>query len=129
MRGNSSILSCRVEHLTPYYPIDMKAFSGLQRILAAHTRRRLANRQLGGSDSAKEYAMVRGRYDLTEFEWKTIRPQLSIKPRGVPRVDDRRLLNSHFFILRNGERTYKETAVNPAHFSKLEIIKSCGQTQ
>jgi transposase len=31
------------------------------------------------------------RYDLTDFEWKTIRPLLPNKPRGVPRVDDRRV--------------------------------------
>ena len=35
--------------------------------------------------------MAHGRYDLTEFEWKTIQPLLPNKPRGVPRVDDRRV--------------------------------------
>jgi hypothetical protein len=43
--------------------------------------------------------MAHGRYDLTEFEWKTIQPLLPNKPRGVPRVDDRRVLNGIFFIL------------------------------
>ena len=33
------------------------------------------------------------RYDLTDFEWKTIEPLPPNKPRGVPRVDDRRVLN------------------------------------
>lgn len=33
------------------------------------------------------------RYDLTNFEWRMISPLLPNKPRGVPRVDDRRLLN------------------------------------
>jgi transposase len=42
------------------------------------------------------------RYELTEFEWKTLRPLLPNKPRGVPRVDDRRVLNGIFFILRSG---------------------------
>ena len=28
------------------------------------------------------------RYDLTDFEWKTIEPLLPNKPRGVPRVDE-----------------------------------------
>ena len=46
--------------------------------------------------------MAHGRYDLTEFEWKTIQPLLPNKPRGVPRVDDRRVLNGIFFILRSG---------------------------
>ena len=42
------------------------------------------------------------RYDLTEFEWKTIQPLLPNKPRGVPSVDDRRVLNGIFYILRSG---------------------------
>lgn len=46
--------------------------------------------------------MAHGRYDLTEFEWRTIRPLLPNKPRGVPRVDDWRVLNGIFFILRSG---------------------------
>jgi len=33
------------------------------------------------------------RYDLTDFEWRVIQPMLPSKPRGVPRVDDRRVLN------------------------------------
>jgi transposase len=43
-----------------------------------------------------------GRYDLTDFEWKAIAPHLPNKPRGVPRVDDRRVLNGIFWILRSG---------------------------
>ena len=46
--------------------------------------------------------MAHGRYDLTEFEWKKIQPLLPNKPRGVPRVDDRRVLNGIFFTLRSG---------------------------
>ena len=42
------------------------------------------------------------RYDLTDFEWKTIEPLLPNKPRGVPRVDDRRVLNGIFWVLRSG---------------------------
>ena len=42
------------------------------------------------------------RYDLTEFEWRVIEPLLPNKPRGVPRVDDRRVLNGIFWILRSG---------------------------
>ena len=33
------------------------------------------------------------RYELTDFEWTAIRPFLPNKPRGVPRVNDRRVLN------------------------------------
>lgn len=43
-----------------------------------------------------------GRYDLTEKEWRAIEPLLPNKPRGVPRVDDRRVLNGIFWVLRSG---------------------------
>lgn len=42
------------------------------------------------------------RYDLTDFEWRVIEPLLPNKPRGVPRVDGRRVLNGIFWILRSG---------------------------
>ena len=42
------------------------------------------------------------RYDLTDFEWKVIQPLLPNKPRGVKRVDDRRVLNGIFWVLRSG---------------------------
>ena len=38
---------------------------------------------------------------MTEFEWRVIEPLLPNKPRGVPRVDDRRVLNGIFWILRS----------------------------
>nr|WP_287304613.1 transposase [Mesorhizobium sp.] len=42
------------------------------------------------------------RYDLTDFEWRAIEPLLPNKPRGVPRVNDRRVLNGIFWVLRSG---------------------------
>ena len=42
------------------------------------------------------------RYDLSDFEWSVIEPVLPNKPRGVPRVDDRRVLNGIFWVLRSG---------------------------
>src|SRR6516164_11115792 len=33
------------------------------------------------------------RYELTDREWAAIKPMLPNKPRGVPRVNDRRVLN------------------------------------
>lgn len=45
-----------------------------------------------------------GRYELTDFEWEAIKPHLPNKPRGVPRVDDRRVLNGIFWVLRSGAR-------------------------
>ena len=40
-----------------------------------------------------------GRYVLTEKEWLAIEPHLPNKPRGV---DDRRVLNGIFWVLRSG---------------------------
>src|SRR3546814_9079894 len=45
---------------------------------------------------------IMGRFDLSDAEWRIIRPLLPNKPRGVPRADDRRILNGIFFILRTG---------------------------
>ncbi len=42
------------------------------------------------------------RYDLSDFEWSVIQPLLPNKPRGVKRVDDRRVLNGIFWVLRSG---------------------------
>ena len=42
------------------------------------------------------------RYDLTDFDWRMIEPLLPNKPRGVPRVDGRRVLNGIFWVLRSG---------------------------
>ena len=42
------------------------------------------------------------RYELTDYEWGVIRPMLPNKPRGAPRVDDRRVLNGIFWVLRSG---------------------------
>jgi len=36
------------------------------------------------------------RFDLTDQEWAMIAPLLPNKPRGVPRQDDRRVLNGIF---------------------------------
>ena len=33
------------------------------------------------------------RYELTDYEWAAVRLFLPNKPRGVPRVNDRRVLN------------------------------------
>ncbi|MGI9508500.1 MAG: IS5 family transposase, partial [Geminicoccaceae bacterium] len=42
------------------------------------------------------------RHDLTDFEWSIIEPLLPNKSRGVPRVDDRRVLNGIFWRFRTG---------------------------
>ncbi len=46
--------------------------------------------------------MSRRRYEITDFEWSVIQPLLPNKPRGVPRVDDRKVLNGVFWRLRTG---------------------------
>jgi hypothetical protein len=42
------------------------------------------------------------RYELSDCEWGVIKPMLPNKPRGIPRVDDRRVLNGIFWVLRSG---------------------------
>ena len=42
------------------------------------------------------------RYDLSEEEWRLIAPLLPNKPRGVARVDDRRVVSGIFYVLRTG---------------------------
>ena len=42
------------------------------------------------------------RYELTDYEWKAIKPFLPNKTRGVPRMNDRRVLNGIFWVLRSG---------------------------
>jgi hypothetical protein len=39
------------------------------------------------------------RYELTDYEWAAVRPFLPNKPRGVPRVNDRRVLTGNFLGL------------------------------
>jgi transposase len=42
------------------------------------------------------------RYQLSDFEWTTIKPMPPNKTRGVRRVNDRRVLNGMFWVLRSG---------------------------
>lgn len=42
------------------------------------------------------------RFDLTDIEWRLIQPLLPNKPRGVARVNDRRVLGGVFRVLRTG---------------------------
>ena len=46
--------------------------------------------------------MARRRYELTDQAWTIIEPLLPNKPRGVPRVDDRRVLNGILWRFRTG---------------------------
>jgi len=42
------------------------------------------------------------RYGLSDHEWTAIKAMLPNKPRGVLRVNDRRVLNGIFWVLRSG---------------------------
>jgi transposase len=42
------------------------------------------------------------RYELSDYEWRVIKPMLPNKPLGIRRVDDRRTLHGIFWILRSG---------------------------
>lgn len=46
--------------------------------------------------------MTRRRYELTDREWSILSPLLPNKPRGVSRVDDRRVLNGILWRFRTG---------------------------
>ena len=46
--------------------------------------------------------MTLRRYELSDFEWSIIEPLLPNKPRGVPRSDDRKVLNGIYWRLRTG---------------------------
>jgi transposase len=61
----------------------------------------IANIEIGVIQAPQQEPRIM-RYELTDFEWTAIRPFLPNKPRGVPRVNDRRVLNGIFWILRSG---------------------------
>ena len=42
------------------------------------------------------------RYELSDDEWNAIKPMLPNKPRGISRVDNRRVINGILWILRSG---------------------------
>jgi transposase len=45
---------------------------------------------------------VSGRYDLTDSKLSVTEPLLPNKPRGVPRANDRRVLNGIFWVMYSG---------------------------
>jgi transposase len=65
------------------------------------------------------------RFDLTDFEWSVIEPLLPNKPRGVPRVDDRRVLHGLFWRLRTGA----PWADIPVRYGPGRRLKGDGQSQ
>ena len=56
------------------------------------------------------------RYELSDYEWTAIKPMLPDKPRGVRRVNDRRVLNGIFWVcvqVRHGGTSRRTTVPAP----------------
>ena len=49
------------------------------------------------------------RHELSDYEWTAIKPMLPNKPRGVRRVNDRRVLNGIFW-----GATFRSAMARPA---------------
>jgi transposase len=58
------------------------------------------------------------RYELSDFEWAAIKPLLPNKSRGVRRVNDRRVLNGIFWVLRSGP-PWRDLPVCYGHAKRL----------
>jgi transposase len=78
------------------------------------------------------------RYELSEYEWTAINPMLPNKPRGVRRVNDRRVLNGPYLYrarnlierffnkikqCRRAATRYDKLAANYLAFVKLASIR------
>jgi hypothetical protein len=62
------------------------------------------------------------RYELSDCEWGVIKPMLPNKPRGIPRVDDRRVPNGIFWSCGRGRR--RGTCRKPMDLVRLATISS-----
>jgi transposase len=72
------------------------------------------------------------RYELTDHEWAAIKPMLPNKPRGVARVNDRRVLNGIFWVLRSGApwRGLAERFWSLHHLlQSLRSLAACGRLE
>src|SRR3546814_18699676 len=70
------------------------------------------------------------RFDLTDFEWSVIEPLLPTKVRGVPRVDDRRVLNGIFWhrgrtSRRDRAHTLNRPGIAGGHLSSIRRPWGC----
>jgi transposase len=50
------------------------------------------------------------RHELADYEWTPLKPMSPNKPRAVPRMDDRRILNSIFWVRRSGAALWVKSA-------------------
>jgi len=62
-------------------------------VALGHSRRFLHVRNMSGYEVISEIPIVLFCRLKADFEWAAIRSFLLNKPRGIPRVDDRRVLN------------------------------------
>jgi transposase len=62
------------------------------------------------------------RHDLTDYEWAAFKPFLPNKPRGVPRVNGRRVLNGIFWVLRSGA-PWRDLPAQPLHRLQLCLVR------
>ena len=72
------------------------------------------------------------RYELSDHEWTAIKPMLPKKPCGVPRVNDRRILNGIFWVIPGFSRREAETGASfgrrgEQHFCS-EVLKCAVST-
>jgi transposase len=65
------------------------------------------------------------RYELSDVEWSAIKPMLPNKPRGIPRVNDRRVLNGIFWVLRCGA-PWRDLPMLSAHTPLATIASFAG---
>jgi transposase len=63
------------------------------------------------------------RYELSDNEWSAIKPTLPNKPRGVPRVNGRRVLNVVFWVLRSGAPR-RDLPINSSVHHLLQPLRS-----
>ena len=66
------------------------------------------------------------RYELSDSEWATIKPLLPNKSRGVRRVNDRRVLNGIFWVLRSGA-PWRDLPFATAHAPPATTVSSGGE--
>ena len=66
------------------------------------------------------------RYELSDTEWAIIKPFLPNKSRGVRRVNDRRVLNGIFWVLRSGA-PWRDCQFAMAHAPPAATASSGGE--